>query len=119
MIAGSPDVEVPPAIAVKPDDFVSARCTGVTAFYGTNLDSILRLNRVETIVLTGVSSNVALPGLAMEAVSRGYRIVIPEDATAGISAVSHAFMFENLLSVLGRISTTSEVARIVAGEEST
>jgi len=109
MVAGSADVAVPDAIAPQPTDVVSCRSTGVTAFYGTDLDAILRLERVETLVLAGVSTDVALPGLALEAVNRGYWVVLAEDCTAGTTAENHRFMVTKLLSVLARIETSEDL----------
>jgi nicotinamidase-related amidase len=110
MVAGTRDVEVPEPLAPRPQDVVSCRSFGLTAFYGTELDAVLRQRGIRTIVLTGVSTNIALPGLAMEAVNRGYRVVIPEDCTAGASAETHAFMVANLLPVVARISRAAEVS---------
>src|ERR1700739_957226 len=62
LIAGTPDTLPPPELAPHPGDHVSRRATGLTAFYGTDLDASLRLRAGETIVLTGVSTDVALPG---------------------------------------------------------
>lgn len=109
MIAGTPDVEVPAPIAPLPGDIVSSRAVGLTAFYGTNLDAMLRLQGVETIVAVGVSTNVALPGLALEAVNRGYDVVVPEDCTAGNTAQTHEFMISNMLSVLARVCSAEDV----------
>jgi len=110
MQAGTPDVEVPAELGPRPSDFVSTRCTGLTAFYGTDLDATLRLNGVKTLVLAGVSTNIALPGLALEAVNRGYDVVLAEDCTAGSSAETHEFLVANQLKVLARISTAADVA---------
>jgi nicotinamidase-related amidase len=115
MLAGTPDVAVPPPLSVAPSDIVSSRATGLTAFYGTDLDAMLRLHGVRTLVLTGVSTDMALPGLALEAVNRGYYVVIPEDCTAGTPG-AHRFMIDGLLSAVARITTAEQViARIPGG----
>jgi nicotinamidase-related amidase len=64
----------------------------VTAFYGTPLDQLLRNCGVRTVVLTGVSTNLGIPGSAIEAVNRGYSVVIPEDCTAGVWPEAHDFV---------------------------
>ncbi|NYI78332.1 cysteine hydrolase [Nocardioides panzhihuensis] len=110
MTAGTRDVAVPAALGPKPSDIVSSRATGLTAFYGTDLDAMLRHCRVRTLVLTGVSTNVALPGLAMEAVNRGYDVALAEDCTAGSSAEAHEFFVRNQLALLARITTAADVA---------
>ncbi len=64
-------------------DMVIARSDGLTGFHGTALDDALRTADVRTIVLTGVSVNIGIPGTAIEAVNRGYTVVIPTDCVAG------------------------------------
>jgi nicotinamidase-related amidase len=112
MVAGTPDVAPPAELTPHAVDHVSSRAVGLTAFYGTDLDAALRLRGVGTIVLTGVSTDVAVPGLALEAVNRGYWVQIPEDCVAGTSPATHAFMMANLLPALARITDS---ARVLAG----
>lgn len=109
LIKGTPDVEIPSELGPEPEDIVSSRATGITAFYGTDLDAMLRLEGVRTVVLAGVSTNVALPGLASEAVNRGYHVVLAEDCTAGTSSQAHAAMLENTIGALARIMPSSDV----------
>ena len=66
----------------EPSDYISPRQSGLGMWYGTNLDATLRNFRVETIVLSGVSTNIALFAGALGAVERGYKAVLAEDATA-------------------------------------
>jgi nicotinamidase-related amidase len=110
MIVGTPDVGIPPELGPAPSDVVSSRATGLTAFYGTGLDAMLRLQGVRTVVLAGVSTNVALPGLALEAVNRGYDVILVEDCTAGASAAAHQQMIDNLLTLVARVKTADQVA---------
>jgi nicotinamidase-related amidase len=112
LIAGTPDTLPPAELAPRPADHVSRRATGLTAFYGTDLDATLRLRSVETVVLTGVSTDVAIPGFALEAVNRGYYVLIPADCVAGTSATSQEFMMGGLLSAITRITDS---AALLAG----
>jgi nicotinamidase-related amidase len=109
MIAGTPDTLPPAELAPQPADHVSRRAVGLTAFYGTDLDATLRLRSVETIVLTGVSTDVAIPGLALEAVNRGFYVQIPADCVAGSSATSYQFMMSGLLPIVARITDSAAV----------
>ncbi|WP_083895633.1 cysteine hydrolase family protein [Nocardia jiangxiensis] len=109
MTAGTTDVEIPAELGPEPGDIVSSRATGLTAFYGTDLDAMLRLQRVETLVLAGISTNVALPGLALEAVNRGYSVVLAEDCTAGSSTETHEFMVANMLAMLTRVTPAADI----------
>ncbi|MBF4478216.1 Nicotinamidase-related amidase [Rhodococcus rhodochrous J3] len=109
LIEGTPDVEIPSELGPEPEDVVSRRATGITAFYGTDLDAMLRLEGVRTVVLAGVSTNVAIPGLASEAVNRGYHVVLAEDCTAGTSPQAHTEMLENSIGALARIMPSEAV----------
>lgn len=79
-------LEVHPAIGVEPSDLLMPRIHGASPMTATSVDPVLRNLGVTTIVGTGVSVNVALLGLAIEAVNRGYQMVLPRDATAGVDA---------------------------------
>ena len=75
-----------PTLGPEPSDYVSARRHGVSPFGGTSLDATLRGLGVTTVVATGVSLNLGIPGLAIEAVNLGYRVVLPQDAVCGVPA---------------------------------
>ena len=115
LVAGTPDTLPPPELAPQPGDHVSRRSTGLTAFYGTDLDAALRLRSVETIVLTGVSTDMAIPGLALEAVNRGYYVRIPADCVAGTSDQSYEFMMSGLLPAVARITDAAAELALLAG----
>ncbi len=64
-------------------DYQVHRLHGVSPFHDTELDSILRSLGVTTIIATGVSTNVAITGMLIEAVNRGYEAILPTDCVAG------------------------------------
>jgi nicotinamidase-related amidase len=66
-----------------PGDIVIGREHGMTGFHTTPLDQYLRNLDVTTVILTGVSANIAVNGTAIEAMNHGYRVVVPSDAIAG------------------------------------
>jgi nicotinamidase-related amidase len=64
---------------------------------------------VTTIVGVGVSVNVGMTNLAFDAVNRGYQIVMPRDAIAGVPADYAEAVIDNTLSLVATISTTDAV----------
>ena len=100
---------VHPSIGVEPADFVLSRLHGLSPMAGTSLDPILRNLGITTIVATGVSVNVALLGLAFDAVNRGYQLVLARDATAGIGDDYVDAVYANTLSLLATITTADAV----------
>jgi len=69
-------------LAPQPEDVVVARAHGLTGFHESGLDDYLRNTGVRTLVLVGVSLNIGIVGTAIEAVNRGYSVVVPVDCVA-------------------------------------
>ena len=86
LLLGSASAALIPELGPEPSDVVLNKTHGVASVRSTGLDNLLRNLGVSTVVLTGVSLNVAIPALAFEAVNLGYRVVIPRDAVAGVPA---------------------------------
>jgi nicotinamidase-related amidase len=85
---GTPGTEVHPAIAPEEGDFDIVKHR-VSPFYATSLEPILRANRIERIVMCGVSTNGVVHSGAREAHDRDYEVVILEDCCAGATADEH------------------------------
>jgi nicotinamidase-related amidase len=52
------------------------------AFNSSNIDQVLQLLEVETLVVTGISTNACVETTARDAADRGYACVIVDEATA-------------------------------------
>ena len=64
-----------------------------------------------TIVVTGVSVNVAITNLVMDAVNLGYDVVLPRDAVCGIPQEYADAVIDNTLALLATVTTTDDLAR--------
>lgn len=71
------------ALTPHDTDIVLGREHGMTGFYTTPLDAYLRNLGVTTVILVGVSANIAVTGTAIEAMNLGYRVIVPNDCVAG------------------------------------
>ena len=109
LIPGSPEAQLVSALGPADDDYAVARLHGVSPFHGTELDAILRNLGVRTVVATGVSLNVALLGLTIEAVNRGYQVVIPLDAAAGAPPEYVEVLVAHTLRLLATVTTAAAV----------
>ena len=107
MLEGTGAIEVLPELA-DPGDLESRRYHGFTPFTGTALDQTLRSLDVRTVVAVGLSLNLAIPGLCVEAVGLGYRVVVVTDAVAGTPASYGDAVLANTISLLA--------ARVPAGD---
>jgi nicotinamidase-related amidase len=104
--------EVVPEIDVLAEDLVMARMHGMTPMTDTGLDVVLRNLGVTTLVVAGVSLNLAVTGLVIEAVNRAYNVVIPRDAVAGVPPEYGAMVLDNTLRLIARLTTVDDLASI-------
>jgi nicotinamidase-related amidase len=109
VVADSPASEINPRLGPEPSDLVVNRVHGLSPFHGTELEQILRNCGVRTVVIVGVSTNIGVPGACLEAVNRGFQVVVPEDCTAGAWPEAHAFQVTNTLPLLATVTTSDEV----------
>ncbi len=110
ILEGSPQSRIVPELGPDPADFVMSRYHGVSPFSGTSLDITLRNLGVRTIVATGVSINLGVFGLCLEAVNLGYRVILLRDCTAGFPADYGEAVIRNSLAQLCTITSSAEVA---------
>ena len=112
ILPGTPGAAVLPELGPEPTDLVLSRWHGVGPMGGTDLDAVLRNLGVSTIVVVGVSLNVAIPNVVMDAVNAAYRVIVPQDAVAGIPTEYGAAVIANTLSLLATITTTDDLLRV-------
>jgi nicotinamidase-related amidase len=106
---GSVGATLLPELGPEPTDLVLVRWHGIGPMGGTDLDAVLRNLGITTIVAVGVSLNVAIPNLVMDAVNAAYTVVLPRDAVAGVPASYGDAVIANSLSLLATVTTTDEL----------
>jgi nicotinamidase-related amidase len=98
---------VPEAGVEATDIVVAKRQWG--AFYGTELDQLLRRRSIRTIILGGVMTNIGVESTARAAYDCGYEIVFAEDAMSSFSAEAHNFACHNVFRIMGRVRSTEHL----------
>jgi nicotinamidase-related amidase len=109
LVAGTANAAVHDDLVVEPSDIVNHRAHGMAPFTGTTLDATLRGYGIDTVVLSGVSTNIALPGAATEAVALGYSVVLAEDCAAGATPETHQMQITMHLPLLATITDAESV----------
>jgi nicotinamidase-related amidase len=99
----------------EPGDLTSRRFHGVSPFTGTSLDTWLRSLHVRTVVATGVSVNLGVLGLAVEAVNLGYSVVVPRDAVAGIPQEYSDSVLDNTFPLITTVTTVDALLETWGG----
>ncbi|MEU0074394.1 isochorismatase family protein [Streptomyces sp. NPDC006332] len=108
-VAGTPAVRVAAPIEVTEQDLVVRRLHGLSPMQGTDADALLRNLGCRTLVVTGVSANVAIPNTVFDAVNRGYTAVVPTDGIAGVPSDYTPAMIRNTLALVATLTSTDEV----------
>lgn len=72
-----------------------------SAFSGTDLDIRLRERQVDTVILTGVLSDICVLHTAVDAYNLGYKIQVVSSAIASLSEANHQFALNHFKGVLG------------------
>ncbi|MFD0343721.1 cysteine hydrolase [Streptomyces sp. NPDC127117] len=106
---GTTAVRIAAPIEVADEDLVVRRLHGLSPIAGTDVDALLRNLGCRTLVVTGVSANVAIPNAVFDAVNLGYTAVVPSDAIAGVPADYTPAMIRNTLALVATVTTTDEV----------
>ncbi len=106
ILEGTPQTEIVPELGPAPEDLIFPRYHGVSPFSGTSLDITLRNMGVRTIIATGVSVNLGIFGLSVEAVNLGYRVILPRDCVSGFPGEYAASVLRFSLSQLCTLTTS-------------
>ncbi|GAB4376420.1 MAG: cysteine hydrolase [Elainellaceae cyanobacterium] len=80
-----------------------------SAFIGTRLDQVLRSLKRETIIMTGVATNVCVESTARDGFMLDYYVVFMADCTASSNEMAHHATLENIGRHFGVVATAEEV----------
>ncbi|HVW80833.1 MAG TPA: cysteine hydrolase [Mycobacteriales bacterium] len=108
---GAPGLEILPALAPLPDDFVLTKHR-VSSFAGSGLDVLLRSLDVTHLVLTGVSTSTAVLATAMAAADLDFELTVLSDAcfngTEETELAQHRHLLGELLPRMAAVMTADE-----------
>jgi nicotinamidase-related amidase len=80
------------------------------AFYGTELDHMLRLWNIKTVLLCGTVANICVHYTAASAALRWYDVVIPKDAVSAVERCDLEFSLRQTAWLFqGKITTAAGV----------
>jgi ureidoacrylate peracid hydrolase len=85
-----------------------------SAFVDTELQALLRSNRIENLLLAGVATNVCVESTARDAFMFDYRVTVLSDCTGTYSETLREATLENMRRAFGTVATSTEVTRIWA-----
>ena len=121
IIAGTPNVEIYNELKPQPGDLVVAK-PRYSAFYGTDLEAILRSQNIDTLIISGTVTNVCCDSTARDAFSRDYKVIFLSDGTAtrdlpdlGFGPVSAEEIQKIVLTILAMsFAQVSSIDQVIA-----
>jgi nicotinamidase-related amidase len=114
LLIGTASAQVVPELGPADSDLVSPRVHGMSPFAGTSLDITLRNLGVSTVVATGVSLNIGVLGMVIEAVNLGYQVVVPTDCVAGVPDDYAEAVLANSVAFLATRTTADRLLEVWA-----
>ncbi len=94
-LEGSPESEIHPDLKPLPDEKIVLKHR-YSAFYNTDLETVLRCLKIEDIVISGVMTNLCCESTARDAYFRDYRVFFLADGTGTVEEEMHEASLMNL-----------------------
>ena len=85
---GSPGQEILPELAPAAGDLVVKKYRS-SAFWGTNLDLLLRSNGIQSLIIAGCTTEGCVESTARDALFNDYYVVVAEDCVASDDPAQH------------------------------
>jgi len=113
-LEGSPESEIHADIAPLPGEKVISKHR-YSAFYNTDLETVLRVQKIEDVVIAGVMTNMCCESTARDAYYRDYRVFLPADGSGSINEEMHLASLLNIAFGFAYVTTSADLARQVGG----
>jgi maleamate amidohydrolase len=105
---GAKETQFMPEVMPRPGELVIEK-RYPSGFYGTHLQSFLTGCGVDTAIVTGDSTSGCVRATAVDAVSGGFRVIVPRQCVADRVALSHAVNLFDIDSKYGDVMDVDDV----------
>jgi nicotinamidase-related amidase len=98
-VEGTQEAEIIPELIEFPGEVVRKR--RYSAFFGTNLDEMIRKAAPGKLIMCGVCTSICVLFTVADARNRDYEVEVPADCVADFDADAHNFALRHMEKVLG------------------
>lgn len=109
---------VHPRLSPSPEEMIFNKHYS-SAFFGTDLDSWFKVSRIDTLIVTGCSTSGCVRASIVDAVSLGYRVIVPQPAVGDRAEGPHEWALFDIDSKYGDVvsmrDTIAYIQNIVTG----
>ena len=109
-VQGTWGAEVVPALKQAEDDLTVLKYR-YSGFFNTDLDLTLKDMEIDTVIVTGVVTNVCVRSTVHDAFFHGYRVVVPEDCVAATGPREQASSLYDISTQFGWVTDGPEIIR--------
>jgi nicotinamidase-related amidase len=109
---GTPAWEVIDALRPEPSDYRVIKRRR-NAFYGTDLDLLLRARGITTLIVGGQRTTVGVEGTVRDAFDRDYALIVLRDGCAGVPEDEQRWAMERVFPSMARVLTCAEAAALL------
>jgi nicotinamidase-related amidase len=117
LAAGSEGAAIHPAATPRTGEPIVVKHR-VSPFVGTDLETLLRANGIDTLVLAGVHTSGVVLSTVRHAGDLDYRLVVVRDCCADPDAELHAMLLATVIARQAAVVTTAELAAALSGRSS-
>ena len=113
---GDPSSDVIPELDPQPDDYFIPKFRW-SAFYQTSLDLSLRTRGIDTVIISGGSTDVGVASTVFSGRDMDYNIIVASDACAtSHDQRAHDTLMELIFPRMFRVRTTDQVLQMIKEE---
>jgi len=112
-VEGTPESQIHPDLAPARGEKVIVKHR-YSAFYNTDLETVLRCLKVEDLVVAGIMTNLCCESTARDAYYRDYRVFFLADGTGTINEEMHLASLVNLAFGFAYVTTSDVIAAQLA-----
>ncbi len=88
-----------------------------SVFYGTQLAGLLIFGRVDTVIVTGMSTSGCVRGTVVDAFNLNFRVIVPEECVADRAQLSHKVNLFDIHMKYGDVLPLGRVLEYLRGLE--
>jgi nicotinamidase-related amidase len=112
---GSEGTAIHSAVSPKDDEPIVIKHR-VSAFAGTDLETLLKANGVETLVLAGITTSGVVLSTVRQGFDLDYHLVVVRDGCADPDSDVHGVLLDKVIAQHATVASAAEIAKALHGE---
>ncbi len=112
-LIGTKQTEIIPDLFSQSDIVISNK-KRLSSFYGTDLEIVLRVHKINTLIIIGVNTNTCVMNAAFDSHNRDFKTIVISDCVASMYGDDlHMFALENIGRCFGWVLTLDEFKNVL------